>query len=92
MSLLLQFSYLQILDVLSTLAFLLNGVKEANPVVRLAMQLGPSPLTGLLALKVFAVCLAIYCMRTARHRLLARVNVFFACLVAWNLYVLVLVG
>ncbi|MBI3666917.1 MAG: hypothetical protein HY236_11985, partial [Acidobacteria bacterium] len=56
MNLLIQFSYLQVLDVLTTLAFLLNGAKEANPVVRLAIRAGGhSPLAGLLALKVFAV-------------------------------------
>ena len=30
----LQYSYLQVLDFLTTIAFLLNGVKEGNPLVR----------------------------------------------------------
>ena len=90
-NLLIQFSYLQVLDVLTTMAFLLHGAKEANPVVRLAIRAGgSSPLAGLLALKVFAVLLAFYCVRRARLRLLARVNVFFALLVAWNLTVLII--
>ncbi len=90
MNLLVQFSYLQMLDLLTTMAFLLHGVREANPVVRLAIHLGSTPLGGLLALKVFAVGLAIYCVRKARLQLLARVNVFFAALVAWNLCALIL--
>ena len=89
MSLLFQFAYLQALDVLSTLAFLLNGAQEANPIVRLALKTGVSPLVSLVALKVLAVALAAYCVRRARHRLLSRVNVFFAALVAWNLIVVV---
>ena len=89
LNLLVQFSYLQVLDILSTMAFLMQGVQEANPVVRLAMRLGDSPLTGLVLMKAFAIGLAIYCLRRARHRLLARVNIFFAALVAWNLVVVV---
>lgn len=89
MNILVQFLYLQVLDILTTVAFLLNGVKEANPVVRLALDAGPSPLVGLLAIKIVAAVLAIYCVRRARLRLLARVNVFFAALVAWNLLVLI---
>ena len=89
MNILVQFLYLQVLDVLTTLAFLLNGVKEANPLVRLALEAGPSPLLGLLAVKVLAAALAIYCVRRSRFRLLARVNLFFAALIAWNLLVLI---
>ncbi len=89
MNLLFQFTYLQALDVLSTMAFLLNGVQEANPIVRLALKTGASPLVSLVALKVVAVAMAVYCVRRARHRLLSRINVFFAALVAWNLIVVV---
>lgn len=89
MNILVQFLYLQVLDILTTLAFLLNGVREANPIVRLALELGPSPLVGLLAVKVVATMLAIYCVRRARLRLLSRVNWFFAALIAWNLLVLI---
>jgi hypothetical protein len=85
MNLVIQFSYLQLLDVLTTLAFLAGGTREANPVVRLALSVAPTPLSGLLALKLVAIGLALYCWRTARTRLLSVANVFFACLVAWNL-------
>jgi hypothetical protein len=87
-ALLVQFSYLQLLDILTTLAFLTSGVHEANPVVRLAMVTARSPLWGLLFLKVFAVGGAVYCNRTARSRLLTRINLFFAVLIVWNLIAL----
>jgi len=83
-----QFSYLQLLDVLTTLAFLTTGGHEANPVVRFAMVAARSPLVGLLALKVCAVAAAIYCTRTARERTLKRINVLFAALIVWNLVAL----
>ncbi len=89
MNLLLQFFYLQVLDILTTLAFLVAGVQEANPMVRLALDAGPTPLAGLIVVKVLAVLMAVYCVRQSRLRLLARVNVFFAVLVAWNLLVLI---
>jgi uncharacterized membrane protein len=87
-SLIIQFSYLQLLDMLTTLVFLADGLKEANPVVRLALLFAPSPLFGLLAVKLFAVALALYCWRTARTRLLTYANLFFAGLVTWNLLAL----
>ena len=90
MSLLIQFVYLQLLDILTTLAFLMNGGKEANPLVRLAIQASPTPMLGLVIMKIFAVCLAVYCLRNSRLRLLARVNLFFAALVTWNLVVLII--
>lgn len=89
MNILVQFLYLQMLDALTTMAFLMNGVKEANPVVRLALEAGPSPLIGLLVIKVVAAAMAIYCVRRSRLRLLSRVNLFFAALIAWNLLVIV---
>jgi hypothetical protein len=83
-----QFSYLQLLDVLTTLAFLTSGGHEANPVVRFAMATARSPLAGLLAVKLCAVAAAVYCTLTARTRTLGKINVFFAVLVVWNLIAL----
>jgi len=88
--LLLQFSYLQILDFLTTIAFLVNGVKEANPLVRLALTLGRNPLESLLAIKLLALMLGIYCWRMRRQQLLSRINLLFALVVAWNLVALIL--
>ena len=82
---LLLFSYLQVLDVMSTVAFLMLGVHEANPLVRFAFSVGPSPIAGLLMVKFAAVLIGVYCGVMGRARLLFRANLLFALLVAWNL-------
>jgi F0F1-type ATP synthase membrane subunit a len=87
--LLIQFSYLQVLDFLTTIAFLVNGIKEANPLVRLALKLGPNPIGGLVVIKVLAVVLGVYCWRMGRQKLLSRINVVFATVIAWNLVALI---
>jgi hypothetical protein len=84
-----QFIYLQMLDFLSTLAFLAHGVQEANPVVRAMMEWGNSPWSGLLAVKVLAVGLGLFCWKSGRYRLLSRANWAFAGLVVWNLMALI---
>jgi hypothetical protein len=89
-NLLLQFAYLQVLDALTTLAFLMNRVREANPLIRFLMSAGPSPLAGLLAVKLVAFGMAVYCVKRARLRLLKKVNVLFAGLIVWNLCVLII--
>ena len=87
--LLLKYSYLQVLDLMTTVAFLLHGVREGNPLIRLIIQYAPHPLAGLLFVKVLAVALGIYCWRCGRQRLLVRMNVLFAIVVAWNLAALI---
>ena len=86
---LLQFSYLQILDFLTTIAFLLHGVQEANPLVRLALYSMPNPIGALVTVKVLALALGLFCWRMGRDRLLMRINIMFAILVAWNLVALI---
>ncbi len=83
--LLAQFAYLQLMDVLTTLAFLGNGMREANPMITLLARSAGSPLAGLLAAKLFALGLAAYCWRSGRCRLLGGATVFYAVVVAWNL-------
>ena len=87
--LLVQYSYLQVLDLLTTIAFLLNGIQEANPVVRYAMRYSQSPFSALMAVKMAALALGFYCWRFGRERTLMRINIFFAVLVAWNLLALI---
>lgn len=87
--LLLHYSYLQVLDFLTTIAFLVNGVKEANPLVRLALNLGPNPISCLIGVKLLAVILGFYCWRMGRQRLLSRINMMFAVVIAWNLVALI---
>lgn len=86
----LTYAYLQALDVMTTLAFLLAGVQEANPLVRQAIHWMGTPLGGLLLVKLAALLLGVYCWVSGRLRLLQRANLFFAALVAWNLCCLVL--
>lgn len=90
--LLLQYSYLQMLDLLTTVAFLLHGIHEANPLVRLALRYSSHPWGGLLLVKVLALGLGIYCWRCGRQRLLTRINILFAIVVAWNLVALIAGG
>ena len=85
-----QFSYLQVLDLLTTVAFLLMGVKEGNHLVRFAIHIAPSPLYGLLAVKLLALALGFWCLRMGRLRVLAKVNMLFAVVVAWNLVAVIL--
>ena len=84
-----QFSYLQVLDFLTTIAFLLAGVREGNPFVRLVLSVSPSPLVGLAATKALAVALGAWCWYMGRERLLGRINLMFALVVAWNLVALI---
>ncbi len=84
-----QYSYLQVLDFLTTIAFLINGVREGNPLVRLALTAGSNPLTSLLFVKFLAMLLGFYCWRLGKRQLLLRINVLFAVLVAWNLVALI---
>jgi len=87
---LVQFAYLQALDLLSTAAFLSHGVGEANPLVRWSMSVAPSPVGGLLAVKVIGIVFAVYCVQSQRERLLSRINVFYAALIVWNMICLVM--
>jgi hypothetical protein len=85
-----QFSYLQILDFLTTVAFLLRGVREGNPLVRLVLNAGVNPLASLLAVKLLAIMLGLYCWYRGRRQLLLRINILFALLVAWNMVALII--
>ncbi len=87
--LLLQFAYLQLLDLLTTLVFLLHGMEEGNPFVRFVLSRSADPLQGLVAIKAAAIVLGLGCWLNGRARLLRRINVLFAIVVAWNLLALV---
>ena len=87
---LIHYSYLQVLDFLTTVAFLVQGVQEGNPLVRVAMQVTSNPMIGLLIVKLLAVGLGIYCWHGGRGRTLNKINLLFAVVVAWNLVSLIL--
>jgi hypothetical protein len=90
--LLLQYSYLQMLDLLTTMAFLLHGIHEANPLVNLTLRYSSHPWGGLLLVKMLALALGVYCWRCGREKLLTRINILFAIVVAWNLLALIAGG
>ena len=52
-------------------------------------RISPNPITGLLAVKVAALGLGLYCWRGGKLRLLGRMNLMFAAIVAWNLAALI---
>jgi hypothetical protein len=85
-----QFSYLQVLDLLTTWIFLSAGLQEANPLVNIALRSAGHPLQALLFVKAVACGIALYCWRAGRHAVLARANWFFAGVVAWNVVALLL--
>jgi hypothetical protein len=87
--LLLQYTYLQLLDFLTTLAFLMHGVREGNPLVRWLLETSSSPVAMLGAVKLLAVTLGLAAFALKRQRLLARMNMLFAALVAWNLVAII---
>lgn len=90
MHVLAEFIYLQVLDVLTTVAFMMYGVAEVNPIVKWAMRESPSALGGLFLVKVAAVMLALFCMARSQQKLLRGVNIFFAGVVAYNVFVLII--
>ena len=83
-----QFGYLQLLDLLTTQACLMHQVGESNPLVRLLMHSAGSPLGGVVASKLPAFGVAVYCWRRSRAKLLWAVNLFYSAVVVWNLVAL----
>jgi hypothetical protein len=81
------FVYLQVLDLLTTLAGLKAGAGEASPFIRLLMQFGPA--VGVCLSKVLALALGATCMLLNRHRLLRWISYWYAALVVWNLIMIV---
>ena len=91
-ALLLQYSYLQVLDLLTTVAFLLSGVQEGNPLVKMALEWAPTPLSGLVCVKLVALGLGYYCLKMNKEALLAKINIMFALVVAWNMVALIVIA
>ena len=75
---------------MSTVAFLMLGVREANPLVRMVFSIGWNPIAGLLLAKVIPVSIAVYCWSRGRDRVLLSANLIFAFVVAWNLAIVIL--
>ena len=88
MTVLLQFIYLQVLDILTTVAVLQRGGFEGNPLISGSMAIF-SPIMSLVVFKILALALAAYCWRAGRPKLVVKANVFYAVVVAWNVFMTV---
>ncbi|HEY1342880.1 MAG TPA: DUF5658 family protein [Bryobacteraceae bacterium] len=86
---LLQFAILQLLDALTTILFLHHGVHEANPLIRAVLGVTGHPAVALALPKALAVAVAFYAWRSGRQKMLRRINVAFALVVAWNVVAIV---
>jgi len=86
---LLLFGYFQLLDLLTTVGFIVHGVREGNPIVKFALAVAPTPIMGLAMVKLLAVAMGIYCWKMGRQKLLGRINVLFAILISWNMLVMI---
>lgn len=86
----LQFAYLQVLDLLSTIAFLMGGTREGNPLVEWAMRLTGTVLGGLVLVKGIALGIGLFCVLTRRASLMTKINVVYAGVVVWNLSSMIL--
>jgi hypothetical protein len=78
------------MDMLTTVAFMMYGIAKVNPVVKWAMRESPSALGGLFLVKVAAVMLALFCMARSQQKLLRGANIFFTGVVAYNIFVLIM--
>lgn len=75
---------------MTTLAFLLHGVREANPLVSSMLRMTPHPIGVLLAVKFAAAALGVFCWKMGRERLLQRINILFAVIVVWNILAIII--
>jgi len=79
------FIYLQLLDLLSTIACLKFGGVEGNPFVRLLMRQFDNPLNGLLVAKFLAIFVGYITWEFCSPKILLWINIMFAIVVVWNL-------
>ena len=79
------FICLQVMDAVTTLLFLHQGVHEANPLVGAALAKWADPGIAVGLPKVLAIALATVAWHSGRKRLLRKVNVLYLVFVAWNL-------
>lgn len=82
---LLLFFVLQLCDAATTLVFLRQGIREANPLLAALLRVFSEPALAVLLIKLAGFALASYAWKTRRTKLLRRANIFFALCVGWNL-------
>ncbi len=77
------FTYLQVLDFMTTLIGMKVGLGEASPFVRLLMRLDPA--VGLALTKLGAFLLCGLCFWLNKRHLVRWINYWYAALVVWNM-------
>jgi len=80
------FIYLQLLDLLTTLAGFRLGAAEASPFIRVLMYAGPT--AGVLVAKLFALALGGFCIYLKKEKLIRWISYWYGGLVVWNLMVM----
>ena len=80
------FVALQLLDVLTTMLGLSVGAHEGNPLVAQFMRWGPA--LGLLIAKFLGFLFLLVAFAAGKLRLLRMLNLWFLCIVAWNLAII----
>lgn len=85
------FVYLQFLDFLTTLVGFRLGASEASPFIAQLIHVA-GPVMGVAASKAVALAIAAVCVAIGRSRLILWANYWYAGLVAWNVYMLLLAG
>src|SRR5438105_1406638 len=79
------FVYLQLLDLLTTLAGFRLGAAEASPFIRVLMHAGPA--AGVFLAKLFALALGGFCIYLKKDKLIRWISYWYGVLVVWNLMV-----
>ena len=85
------FVYLQLLDFLTTLIGFRLGASEASPFIAKLIH-AAGPVMGVAASKGVALVIASICIAIGRSRLILWANYWYAALVVWNLYILLVAG
>lgn len=79
------FVYLQLMDLLSTIAALIHGQQELNPVVRWMMSIGSDPFLNLAVVKLIGVIVGYIMWRNGgKVWIFDGLNWIFAVVVALN--------
>ena len=85
------FLYLQVLDLMTTLAGFRFGAHEVSPFIAKLIH-SSSPVTGVILSKVLALTIAGVLLSRNRARLIGVINYWYAGLVVWNLSILLVLG
>jgi hypothetical protein len=86
------FAALQCLDVVTTLIFLSKGVREGNPLVSWTLPYLHSQLIGLIAAKLLAMIIGVWCYRNGKISALRIANIGYSAIIGWNLLTIAMIS